>query len=159
MRMDLISGHRSEEQFSCPFHGVDRKKSCRYYQETDTAYCWVCTECWDLFSFTQKREGLNFVETLNHLVKTYRVKTAHLPEAINGALLRHRSRTATKVQPRLLYTEKLKTAIRAVRDEVELEKYKKMVFGFLFLKFRTPDEKFQDSADKLREGILRAIKG
>ena len=37
-----IYGGQNEEQFSCPFHGADKKKSSRYYAETDSAYCWVC---------------------------------------------------------------------------------------------------------------------
>lgn len=155
--MGRISGGMAEEQLSCPFHGVDRKKSARYYAETDTAYCWVCTEKWDLFSFVAKKEGMSFAEAIAYLVKTYRVRTEHLPEATEGVLLRHRTRTSSKVQPKTVYVEKLKAAIVAIRDEVVLEKYRSLVFGYMYLKYRTPDEKIQESAETLRASILKVI--
>jgi len=52
------TGSDDEEQFSCPFHGADRKPSARVYpeegQSKSHAWCYVCQERWDAISVWQK---------------------------------------------------------------------------------------------------------
>ena len=155
----IISGTLSEEQFSCRFHGVDRKKSARYYRDTDSTYCWVCKEKLDLFSYVAKAENMSFMEVLDYLVKSYEIKTADLPDAISeGTHKRLREHKAVKYSNRKLYTEKMRQAINVLKDEVPPEKYQRMVLAFMFLKYMTPDEKFDTSAHSLKDAILRLIK-
>jgi len=160
LRKDVgLTNAQSEEQFSCPFHGVDAKKSCRYYQETDTAYCWVCKEKWDIFSYVSKKHQINFTQAINVLIKAYRVDVSKLPDAIDGAHSRNKEikRTATRFDPVKLKIEKLSQAIIALRGEIDFEKYKKIVFSFSLLKHMTPDEKKEATSEKLKEAILRLI--
>lgn len=156
--LSMITGDRDEEQYSCSFHGVDRKKSARYYKETDTAYCWACHKRWDLFDFIREKENFTFKETIEYLIKRYRVNISHLPDMVEHSLVRYREDSVKKVQSKLVDAEKLKGALVAIRDEVDFEKYKKLVFGYMLLRYRTPEENFQKSVEKLREGILKVIK-
>ena len=149
----------SEEQFSCPFHGADQKKSARYYSETDSAYCWVCKERWDLFSYISRAESLSFSQALDYFIKNYRIDISRVPEATSeGTVMRTRERTAVRYSDRKLHTEKILMAIQTVRDEIPVEKYTRMAFAFMLLKHTTSDEKFEESAQKLKDGILRVIK-
>ncbi len=54
------SGDR-EEQFPCPFHGVDRHPSARVYPETvkgpSHVWCFTCHENWDVFKLWSKFTG------------------------------------------------------------------------------------------------------
>jgi len=160
LRKDVgITNAQTEEQFSCPFHGRDVKKSCRYYQETDTAYCWVCKEKWDIFSYVSKKHDMSFTQAVSALIKAYRVDISKLPDAIEGAHQRNKEikRANVKVNPVKLKIEKLSQAISAIRDEIDPEKYKKIVFSFVSLKYMTPDEKKDSTSEKLKEAILRLI--
>ena len=154
-----IPTFEGEVQLSCPFHGEDNKKSARYYNETDTAYCWVCKEKWDLFSYTGKAEGLSFSQTLDFLIKTYKIDIRSVPEATEeGAVRRERERKVVRYSDRKLRTEKILMAIQTIRDGIPVEKYIRMSFAFMLLKHMTPDENFFEEADQLKEGILRVIK-
>jgi hypothetical protein len=50
-----------EEQFACPFHGVDRHPSARVYPETvkgpSHVWCFTCHENWDVFKLWSKFSG------------------------------------------------------------------------------------------------------
>lgn len=152
-----ISRGMEEEQFSCVFHGVDKKKSSRYYKSTDTAYCWVCKERWDLFSFLQKMEGWSFPETLNNLIKMYGVDTSRLPDIAEVRLKKAQERTVVKVDERKMSVERLYQAIMAVREEVPPETYVKFVYSYMMLKWAVLDESFSEQYVKLKEAMLRVF--
>jgi DNA primase len=149
-----ITGSGSEEQFSCLFHGVDRKKSSRYYRETDTAYCWVCKEKWDVISFCQKLEQMTFHQALNYLIKTYKIDISRLPDAAEAEILKIQKREIVKIDERRFSTEKLYEAINAVRDEVAFDTYTKFVYTYMMLKYAIPDEKFKEMFEKFKEKML-----
>src|SRR5690242_20298758 len=52
----------------CPFHS-DRNPSFSVTPETQSYRCWSCGEKGDVFTFIQKKENLDFVETLEFLAK------------------------------------------------------------------------------------------
>jgi hypothetical protein len=139
------------------FHGADRKKSARYYKETDTAYCWVCKKKWDVISFTQEMEGMSFPQALKHIVSTNKLDISKLPDAPEAEAQRIRVREVVKVDERKLSIERLSQAITAIRDEVPPESYDKFVFSFMALKYLISDEKFKEMYIKLREAMLRVI--
>ena len=154
----IIHNSDHDEQLSCPFHGVDRKKSARYYYSTDTAYCWVCKEKWDLFSFIAKMEDVTFSQAINILVNRYNINISKVPEVAEGTVSRIKIRQQVSINQRKVSLEKLKQAIRTIRDEVPIDKYCKMTYAFAILKYLTPDTKFEDSALMLKNAILRLIK-
>lgn len=154
---DLITYSIDEEQFSCPFHGFDRRKSARYYKETDTAYCWVCTKKWDLFSWVAQEEEISFSEALNLLVKKFKIDISKLPDELEAKQKNHYKRTQSRSDPRKLNTEKISQAIHAIKNEVPFERYKKMTYAYMVLKYMSSDEKFPSAFEKLREAILRVI--
>jgi len=153
-----ITGSLSEEQFSCLFHGADRKKSCRYYEETDTAYCWVCKDKWDVISFSQKLEEMTFPQTINYLIKTYRIDVSKLPDAPEAEIIRIKNREVVKVDDRKLKIEKISGVISSVRDELPTNTYTKLVYTFMMLKYAVSEDKFQKNFDQFKEAMLRVFK-
>lgn len=151
-----IRGGISEEQYSCSFHGADRKKSARYYEETDSSYCWTCKKRWDLFAHISQREALSFAETLRYLVKAYRIDISKLPD-IRGTHQRQKERKAVKADERKILVAKVEKALQMVRDEIDFEKYKKFVLAYMYLKYITTEEKFAEEAQKMRTAMLKCF--
>lgn len=80
------AGDDREEQFSCPFHGEDRKPSARIYPSRDNspshAWCFVCQETgWDAIGLWKKFNNLTFGQALYRLERELDLKT---PEAPTG---------------------------------------------------------------------------
>jgi hypothetical protein len=142
-----------EAQFRCPFHGDDIKPSSRYYRSTQSAYCWVCKERWDIFSFLQKMEGWSFPETLNNLIKMYGVDTSPLPDVAEVRLKKAQEKTVVKVDERKMSIERLYQAITAVREEVPSDTFVKFVYSYMMLKWAVPDESFAEQYGKLKEAM------
>lgn len=153
----VISGSLSEEQFGCLFHGADRKKSCRYYKETDTAYCWVCKEKWDVISFYQKLEQMSFSQVIAHLIKVYRIDTTKLPDAPEAEVLKIKNREVVRIDDRKLKLEKLSQIINSVKDELPGETYVKFVYTYMMLKYNVSDDKFLDTFEKFKAAMLRVF--
>jgi len=154
-----ITAASMEDQYACTFHGADNKKSARYYAETDSSYCWVCKKRWDVFSYIEQREAMSFQQALNHLVSEYRIPTADLPDALEESKRRRIEAPKIKVDQSALIVEKLSQAIRMLRDRLEDEKYERLVFGYLLLRYATADEKKPESAETLRQAVLRVVEG
>lgn len=152
-----ITNSQEEEQFGCNFHGVDRKKSARYYRVTDTAYCWVCKERWDAISYIRKKEGMSFGEAINHIIKVYDIDVSVLPEATEEHVRRIQQRTEPKVDNKKLALEKISQAITVVRENVDFPTYAKMVYAYMVLKYAVPDEQFLEQCTKLKKGMLRVF--
>lgn len=158
LRIDgRITNTLEEEQFGCTFHGVDRKKSARYYRATDTAYCWVCKERWDAISYIRRKEGMGFGETLNHIIKEYAIDVSVLPEATEEHVRKIQQKTVPKIDNKKLTLEKVSQAITVIRDDVDLPTYAKMVYSYMVLKYAVPEEKFQENCTKLKNGMLRVF--
>lgn len=152
-----ITNLLEEEQFSCPFHGVDRKKSSRYYRATDTAYCWVCKEKWDAISYIQKKEGTGYTETLNRILKEYQIDISALPEATEEHVKKLQEKTVPKVDNRKLALESIYQAIVIVRDEIDPNIYHKFVYAYMILKYVIPDEKFSEQFAIVKNGIKKVF--
>lgn len=66
-----------EEQFSCPFHGRDRKPSARVYPETvrgpSHVWCFVCQERWDVIGLWKKfgSSDAKFTQTLGEIERAF----------------------------------------------------------------------------------------
>lgn len=155
----LIYYALDEEQFSCPFHGADRKKSSRYYRETDSTYCWVCKERLDLFSWMMKQEGLSFSGVINSFVSTYRIDLSKLPDTIEKSIENHYKKDEIKISARKVYTEKLSNVIHTLKYNVDFDQYKRLVLGYMMLKYMIPDERFSEQAMKLKDAVLKTAKG
>ena len=52
----------------CPFH-ADKKPSFTVYADTGYYRCWSCGEKGDIFTFVQKKENLDFIESLEWLAR------------------------------------------------------------------------------------------
>lgn len=75
-----------EEQFSCPFHGMDHKPSARVYpadaQSKSHAWCFVCQERWDAIGLWRKfheGEDKSFTRVLTEIEREYGLKTPPMP--------------------------------------------------------------------------------
>lgn len=157
-----IRGGMSEEQLSCPFHGKDVKKSARYYKDTDTMYCWVCKQSWDIFSFIERKEGVSFKEAIATLVKRYGIDISKVPNAIDKTLERKSNEVfvgskSTKVNDRLLKLEKLSQSIKLLKSSAGLETYSKLIYSYMVLKYTVSEEKFNENYELVKKGTLRVI--
>jgi len=158
LRIDgRITNSLDEEQFSCNFHGFDRKKSARYYRTTDTAYCWVCKERWDVISYVQRKEGMSFGEAINYLIREYSVDVSVLPEALEEHARKIKKISEPKVDNKKLALEKISQVIRVIRDELDFPTYKKLVYSYMVLKYVVPEEDFMEQYSKLKDGIRRVL--
>lgn len=85
--VDLKADDR-EEQFSCPFHGADRKPSARVFPESargpSHAWCYVCQERWDAITLWRKFQGMGedakFSQVLASLERAYNIEVPKLSE-------------------------------------------------------------------------------
>jgi hypothetical protein len=84
--VDLNKSDGEEEQFSCPFHGEDRRPSARVYPteggRPSHAWCFVCQEKnWDAIGLWRKFNGEEdkpFTQTLSEIERAYGLKTPEL---------------------------------------------------------------------------------
>lgn len=79
-------GDDREEQFSCPFHGEDKKPSARVYPATDNGashvWCFVCQETgWDAIGLWRKFNNLSFGQALYRLEREFDLRTPEAPSA------------------------------------------------------------------------------
>lgn len=152
-----ITNLLDEEQFSCKFHGMDMKKSARYYRNTDKCYCWVCKKALDVISYVQQRDGLTFNEAIKFFINEYHIDISHLPESTEENIKRTRNIIKSKVDNRKLIIEKLKQAILSVREEIEYPTYLKFVYSYMLLNYVIPEEKFEEQYKKLKGGMLKVF--
>lgn len=155
----VIDGTMSEEQYCCGIHGQDLKKSARYYRETDSCYCWTCKKSWDIYRWVQDVEGMDFWTTVRWLCSTYNVDISKVPESTDLEVKSEYRKTHTiRVDQKKLYLERLKEAVRSLREHIPSEKYCRLVYAYQMLKFTTPDDTFTDSATKVATAVNRLIK-
>lgn len=79
------SGDDREEQFSCPFHGSDKKPSARIYPARDEnpshAWCFVCQESgWDAIGLWRKFNNVSFGQALYRLEREFDLQTPETPD-------------------------------------------------------------------------------
>jgi hypothetical protein len=153
----FITGLLEEEQLSCPFHGADRKKSARYYRETDTSYCWVCKEKLDVISYIQKKEGFSFNDAIKYLIKTYRIDISRLPEVSENNIKKIKERTIPKRDNRKYNLDKIKQAIMLTKDDIKYETFLKFIYLYMMLKYVVPEDKFDEQYETMRSGMKRVF--
>lgn len=109
----------STHQTSCPFHGVDRNPSARYYEDSKKFYCFACSEGGDVSWFIKKKEELKtWVDTVQFIQNTFGVgmdssdlrKRIELEKAVVTAN-QHGKRNIISV----LYTNKVNDALYKTR--------------------------------------------
>lgn len=91
--VELSGSEAKEEQFRCPFHGVDNKPSARIYPESATgpshAWCFVCQEKrWDAIGLWRKFNGGDetpFGRVLAQMEKAYNLPPIEMPRELGGA--------------------------------------------------------------------------
>ena len=84
--VDLSQGADDrEEQFSCPFHGEDKKPSARIYPDREDnpshVWCFVCQEPgWDAIGLWRKFNNLTFGQALHRLEREFGLTTPEVPD-------------------------------------------------------------------------------
>lgn len=81
------AGDDREEQFSCPFHGADKKPSARVYPEAEGspshAWCFVCQESgWDAIGLWKKFNGISFGQALHRLEREFDLQLPEMPKGL-----------------------------------------------------------------------------
>lgn len=73
-----------EEQFSCPFHGLDNKPSARVYPPTEDSHshvwCYVCQQSgWDAIGLWRRQNDCSFGEALSGLERSFGLTAPPMP--------------------------------------------------------------------------------
>lgn len=113
-------GSDEEEQFSCPFHGVDRKPSARVYPSSSRshshAWCFVCQEKnWDAIGLWRKFNGgedKSFSRVLTEIEHAYGLTPPPMPKE---ASVRREVRNVALESFDTLY-ESCENCLRGARD-------------------------------------------
>jgi hypothetical protein len=147
-----------EEQIHCPFHGVDNKKSARYYKETDTIYCWVCKKVWDVFSYVSQKRGVGLREAISHLIGAYKIDISSVPEQMDVFIQGITGPNKVVIDQKKLFLIQVQDFIYNLRDRIDSEKYKKLVFSYMLLKHSVPDDKFMEASTRMNEALIRMTK-
>ncbi len=148
-----------EEQISCPFHGVDNKKSARYYRETDTFYCWVCRKVWDVFSYVQQKDGYSIKEVINTLIRDHHIDISSVPEQMDVFIQGITGpEKPVLVDRKNIFLGQVKDYIYKLRDRIDLEKYKRLVHSYMLLKYMITDDKFVEASNKMNGALTRITK-
>ena len=93
----LKLGADVEQQIKCPFHGNDNKPSSRYYEHTNSMYCWVCQKSWDPVGYVMEKSSLNYGEALKQIVRENKLDISSVPEYTGVVRARAVQSTAKKV--------------------------------------------------------------
>jgi hypothetical protein len=155
---DRITYDLDEEQIHCPFHGVDNKKSARYYKETDTMYCWVCKKKLDIFSYVSQKRGVGLREAFNYLIATYKIDISSVPEQMDVFIQGITGPSKVIIDQKKVFLIQVHDFICNLRDRIDSEKYKKLVFSYMLLKHSVPDEKFMEASARMNEALIRVTK-
>ena len=114
------------EQFSCPFHGVDRKPSARVYPESPQspshAWCFVCQERWDVISLWRRfnsGEDKSFSRILTEIEKFYNLTAPPIPEDAFSEQEDDKAAALAEFERRIAICERrLKEARPAYREDM-----------------------------------------
>ena len=147
-----------EEQIHCPFHGADRKKSARYYKESDSIYCWKCKKIWDIFSYMQQSRGTSLRDTINILVQTHRIDISVVPEQMDVLINGVTGSQKVEIDRKKIFLMQLHDYVFALREKIDVIKYNKLAYSYMLLKYSIPDEQLKEAAGKFNEALIRVTK-
>jgi len=126
-------------QVHCPFHGNDKHASARIY-ETNTMYCWVCSQMWDVISFIKDYKGIDFSASCSVLEEMYGISKpdkamAYQEETFNDFL---RQLEPVKEKDFDRDFDKVSNYLVRNRDSFSLAEYVKYFYFFdsLYINYR-----------------------
>lgn len=94
---DVVSGTYGiqirNHMCKCPFHD-DRSPSMRVYE--DSCYCFTCGKSWDIFSFIQDMDGVDFKTAFISLGGTYQHESSKVGRYITQSARERRKAQAEK---------------------------------------------------------------
>jgi hypothetical protein len=155
---DRITYDLDEEQIHCPFHGVDNKKSARYYKTTDTMYCWVCKKKWDIFSYVSQKSSIGIKDSFRYLVEKYRIDISSVPEQMEVFVQGITGPNKIVIDRKKVFLMQLHDYIFNMKNKVALEKYKKLVFSYMLIRYSVSDDKFMEACNKFNEALMKITK-
>jgi hypothetical protein len=139
-----------EVQFRCPFHGDDSKPSSRYYRSTQSTYCWVCKERLNVISFIMKKQSLNFIGALNHIVNRYGIDTNLIPDTVEFATDNPKAISRTNIE--MSY---IKRKLFELRRTIPFEKYNILCAAYYMVLFMI--SKGDDVTDKVSKLEMKLL--
>jgi len=70
LRPDQLKSYGTS-QISCPMHGLDTHKSAKFYEDSNSIYCWACGKQFSVIDLVMEKENLsvgNAIAFLMHYV-------------------------------------------------------------------------------------------
>lgn len=120
-------GSSNEEQFSCPFHGKDRKPSARVYPDNGRSsshvWCFTCQKNWDVFglwrNFMGHGDEIKFGQILFELERQFGIVPPEAPELVDP---KNRGPTEAEQDVDKLF-EVCERRLTEAKPKYEFEKY------------------------------------
>jgi hypothetical protein len=145
-----------EEQFACPFHGVDRHPSARVYPETvkgpSHVWCFTCHENWDVFKLWSKFSGneSKFTRVLAEIERAFGIIPPDRPPTA--------AELADYVDPEVMHIEIMfdicEKNLRSYRAAFDMKSH--LVIGSILDRLRYQFEHGAQSVEKTRE-VLQIV--
>lgn len=140
----------SEVQMHCPFHGVDRKPSARYYRATQSMFCWKCHKRWNVISFIMEKEGFNFGEALRYIVSRFGIDLSGISDEPEMKL----EKVTTSENSVKMIT--IENALHGLRGKIPFEKFRALCTALTMARYaESQGESVSDKAAKIEEKLQK----
>ena len=115
----------AKQQFPCRFHGdgTDVTPSARVYPDTNSAYCWVCQESWDVVGLVKRAEGMNFGDAVRATANLFGVQAPPSPWLVGDKIDEELAALEEEVRPTKdveVSEEQVKAEALALADRLDL---------------------------------------
>lgn len=118
-----------EVQYRCPFHGADNKPSARYYNKTQSCYCWYCKKSWNVVSFIMDKEKLPYRSALMWIVNKYGIDISGISEEPKIDIEEPKF---DQIEYNLSY---LKRQIIDLKNSIDWSKHKVIIFAWYMIAY------------------------
>jgi len=145
-----------EEQFACPFHGVDRHPSARIYPETvkgaSHVWCFVCQEHWDCIGLWKKFSGAEkFTRVLAEMERAFNIAPPDRPPS-PADMAEHEDPEAIEVEQLMAFCE-----VQLARTKRYFEMKAHLTLGSVLDRVRYQFERGQIQSSKVKDVLTQIM--
>ena len=102
LREDQLKAYKTS-QIPCPIHGVDNHKSAKFFESSNSFYCWTCSKVYSPIDLVMEKEGFSFAEAVNFLLPLSRVPFVAVDEiSLLNAQLEKKSCAESSFEDRII---------------------------------------------------------
>jgi hypothetical protein len=146
-----------EEQFPCPFHGVDTHPSARIYPETvkgaSHVWCFVCQKHWDCIGLWKKFTGdeAKFTRVLAEMERAFGISPPERPPSA-AEMAEHEDPETIEVEQLMAFCE-----VNLSRTKRYFDMKAHLTIGSVLDRVRYQFERGQIKAEKVKEVLAQMM--